>query len=92
MSKLTKKEITPSLFEIMFKDIVLGEAIRDVDGYFYFIFKKPMDGTWSPWVLRAIADMLDEMNKPWDDQINEYFKAEKAKENNRCDLSDGNDF
>lgn len=90
--KLHKNEITPSRFEISFNDIILGDAIRDVDGYFYFIFEQPVNGTWQAWTLRAIADVLDELNKAWDDQINAYFEAEKLKENLTTDFDNANDF
>ena len=80
MNKLTREQISGVLYKIKFNDIELGEAIMDVDGYFYFWYNKELTGFTQAWVLRAIADLLDEINKPWDEKINEYFEAEKARE------------
>lgn len=54
------------------KDI--GLVFRDVDGYYYW-WPENMDwsGSWPSHVLRDIADLLDELNKPWDDELKEYF-------------------
>ena len=73
-NKVYKKKVTKGKYLIKFNDNILGEAVMDVDGYFYLVFKNPTDGTWASWVLRAISDLLDELNKPWDDHITEYFK------------------
>ena len=48
----------------------------DVDGYFYFW--PTNDGCWSAYIMRSIADKLDEVNKKWDDQITEYFNKESG--------------
>jgi hypothetical protein len=36
----------------------------NLDGY---------QGSWSSYDLRVIADLLDDLNKPWDNQVKEYF-------------------
>lgn len=43
------------------------------DGFLYF-FPDDYCGGWQAWVLREIADKLDELNKPWEDHINETLK------------------
>jgi hypothetical protein len=50
------------------------------DGYKYYWVKGK--GALSASQLRAIADMLDELNKDWNDKVNEYFahEAEKARD------------
>lgn len=36
----------------------------------------PSKGGYLPsWFLRMIADKLDEINKPYDDQVKEYFAS-----------------
>lgn len=50
----------------------LGFAYLEVDGYYVFQFAKG-DGFWSEHGLRAIAGKLTEMNKAWNDKVNEYF-------------------
>jgi hypothetical protein len=52
---------------------LLGELFPLEDGYLYW-WPKPSYGAWSPWMLRAIADKIDELNKPWDDEVAEAMK------------------
>ncbi len=56
-------------YEVVFDNgVVLGVFLRDVDGYFYY-WPEKLSGAWEAHILRAIADKLDEINKPWDEQI-----------------------
>ena len=52
---------------------MIGELIMDVDGYFYF-WSTVKDGCWPSYILRYIADKLDEINKDWDNKIKEELK------------------
>lgn len=47
----------------------IGTFERDVDGFYYFWPLKDEGGCWSDYALRAIADKLTEINKPWADKI-----------------------
>lgn len=47
----------------------IGVFVMDVDGYYYYWPNRQKDGAWSPWMLRDVADKLDEVNKPWDDIV-----------------------
>lgn len=60
----------------------LGYFRLDIDGYYYFE-DIPNSGNWSSYALRQIADKLDEINKPYDDKVTEYFEDEKRKNNSR---------
>jgi hypothetical protein len=69
------------LIEIYFGDKHVGEFIRDVDGFYMYFPTKMTNGEiihigggFTEWFLRAIADLLDKVNKDWQDRINEYFK------------------
>lgn len=53
--------------------VLLGILYREVDGYFVFQ-PEPGGGAWSGHVLQAIADKIEELNKPWDLEIQEYFR------------------
>ena len=53
----------------------LGEAYQEVDGYFYFEPNRSNVGFWMPHILRAIADKLDEINKPWNDMVERDLEA-----------------
>ena len=47
---------------------LIGEFIRDVDGYFYFWSENNL-GAWPSYLLRDIADKMDELNKSWNEQL-----------------------
>jgi hypothetical protein len=59
--------------KVMIGERLIGHFIMDIDGYYYFDFKLE-NGIWTPMALRQVADLLDDINKPHDDGINEYFK------------------
>lgn len=48
------------------------DFVQDVDGYVYYS-PNGANGHLSAWMLRALADELDQRNAPWDAQINRYF-------------------
>jgi len=50
---------------VLFNDHPVGRAVQDVDGYYYY-WPNSNNGTLAAHDLRAIADALDEINKPWD--------------------------
>ena len=50
----------------------IGYIYMEVDGYWVFM-PKTGQGHWDSYSLRAIADKLDELNKPWDDKIKREF-------------------
>ena len=58
------------LIQCVNKDIMMGE-----DGYQLY-WPGHNSGAFSAWMLRAIADELDRVNKDWDDHIAEYFAKE----------------
>ncbi len=55
----------------------IGTFIVDVDGMFYFWDESNSYGSWSAYQLRAIADKLDEINKPFKEIVDEYFDQER---------------
>ena len=61
-----------------YKELVLKKVepniIQDIDGYFYFNLNGNMRGYFNSNQLRIIADRLDELNKPMEEKINNYFK------------------
>lgn len=60
--------------EVYFNTVYLGSFERDVDGYFHFWMNKINNGSWDSYSLKLIANKLDQINKRWNDNINEYFK------------------
>ena len=56
---------------------LMGTAEQEVDGYYYFYPDQTKRGFWAPFILRAIADKVDEINKPWNDMIEKDLAAFK---------------
>lgn len=52
-----------------YNGVYLGEFVTGDDGYLVYFPSKRNNGFWSSSAIRAIADKLDELNKPWDDVI-----------------------
>lgn len=52
-------------FAVFDNGVLLGDAVREVDGYFYFWFDRS-GGFLPAWVLREIAEFLDLINAEWD--------------------------
>lgn len=67
--KLKKKGKTILFY---FKKIELGNAYREVDGFYVFEFKQ-IQGCWSDYVLREIADILTDLNREYHKKINELL-------------------
>lgn len=61
-----------------FNEIYLGYAYQEIDGLYVFVFKASDEGSWSGYALRWIADKLDELNKDWNKNIEEYFAKTKS--------------
>jgi hypothetical protein len=74
--KLITEPINDHHHKVLFGERLIGYFIMDVDGYYYFDYVTTPNGLWTSYSLRMIADLLEEMNKPHDDKIKEYFKNE----------------
>ena len=72
--KLTTYRINNHHHKVLYGEKHIGYFIMDVDGYFYFDHITTNEGFWTSYSLRMIADLLDEMNKPYDDRLKDYFK------------------
>jgi hypothetical protein len=57
--------------------VKIGTILADVDGYEKF-YPENNGGYWEPFVLRAISDLVDELNEKWDQQIQEFFAGDTA--------------
>lgn len=51
-----------------------GDFITLEDGYVYFWPARDSLGAISAAELRVIADLLDEKNKPWDEEVRTYLE------------------
>jgi hypothetical protein len=65
-------------------NVEIGSFQLDSDGFYYLWFKDDMTGCWTSHSLRLIADKLDEVNKPFDDNVKEYFDQERRDREERA--------
>lgn len=79
MNPLDITKVSDYQYQLSFNGKVLGEAERDVDGFYYWWPNKDLQGCTSSWVMRAIADHLDALNKPYEDHLSEYFSENPPK-------------
>lgn len=67
-----KKHLRDDVYTIHYSNNhLLGEAMRDVDGY-YKLWMEPKGGLWDAEVLREISNILDNMNKEWHQEVMEF--------------------
>jgi len=86
MLKIEQKD---NIYEVVVEsnNKVIGYFIQDVDGYYYFAPNGYNEGgVWSDYILLEIGTKLKAINKPWNDQINEYFKEEEQQNRYGTDL------
>jgi len=53
----------------------LGLIYKEVDGFYVFNVRNN-NGFWDAYIMRLIADKLDEMNKDYADLVNKELKKE----------------
>jgi hypothetical protein len=69
-SKVRSEKVTESLYNLYFNGAFLGNAGKEIDGSFYFIPRPGgHNGVWAGYALRWVADCLDNLNRPWDEQV-----------------------
>jgi hypothetical protein len=74
MKQLTTEPMNETNHKVLFGDRLLGYFTMDIDGFYYFDFVTAPNGLWTSYSLRMVANLLEEMNKPHEDNIKEYFK------------------
>jgi hypothetical protein len=61
-----------------YNDVQLGTFYMEIDGFYvYDAIHRP--GFMPSYMLRALADKLDELNEPYEKQMKEYFESEATK-------------
>jgi len=48
---------------------VLGKAVMDVDGSYYFCFDCNLSGSWSSYNLKEISKILDKLNSDYEKNV-----------------------
>ena len=54
-------------------DKKIGEVFSKEDGFYDFWPDDALHGYWPAYMLRAIADLLDEMNEPYQKELDTFF-------------------
>ena len=52
----------------------IGTFELDESGFYNYWRNLKSDGAWQAWLLKAVADKLNEVNKPFNDSVKEYFE------------------
>lgn len=66
--------------------VYMGEVFALEDGFKYFWPEaKEVHGAWSADALRAIADLLDEINAPWMAELAEDFSPTEGVQHEETD-------
>lgn len=79
-TSLSLEKVSPTEYNVIYKNgIQIGEFLMKEDGYFDF-WPKLGGGYWPSYLLRELADQLDVINKPWEDDIRDYFNKHKEVE------------
>lgn len=79
-NRISLEKVSPAEYKVKgHNGVYIGDFLRKEDGYFDF-WPDLKGGFWPSYMLRALADKLDELNKPWDDDIKKYFSEQE--ENN----------
>lgn len=78
MSKLSYTKIN-TRYKISFNKADLGELEMLEDGFYHWFPGVSMsnNGCISSWILKDIYEKLEELNKGWNEVMNQYFKDEK---------------
>ena len=74
------QKLNKSYFVLADNGKEIGSFQLDIDGYYYFWENSELTGCWTGNNLREIAELLDEVNKPFDEQVKEYFTKLKEKQ------------
>jgi hypothetical protein len=70
--KLTTEPINKTKHKVIFNNKRhIGYFIMDIDGYYYFDSLIKSNGWWTSYSLRMVADLLDMMNKSYEDKLNQ---------------------
>jgi len=62
------------IYQISILDTVIGRAVMDVDGFYYFEFPETEVSYWSGWEFTILGKIMKKLNKPYEDELTEYFK------------------
>lgn len=56
-------------YKVKVINVEVGELFATEDGFYQFWPEKIKRGYWPAWLMRVIADKLDEINEPWEREL-----------------------
>lgn len=60
---------------VYYNNKLIGQVMRFEDGYYSFNFNRENNGWWSSYDLKLIAELLDDLNEPWNTEVKAYFDS-----------------
>lgn len=76
MYGITYKQISDSNYDIIFNDRIVGSLQLDIDGFFYLDIRPEDNGYYSAWVLKNIAEKLEELNSEWVEKLSKIGQGD----------------
>ena len=66
------KKLNSAIYDVIYENgVKLGHLLREVDGFFVWYPPHPSNGgAWNSHIIRNIANKLDELNKEWEEFVN----------------------
>ena len=80
---LKLEEVSTCHYQVYYDGAFLGEIYAEVDGFFVFSPELTNGGYWTAEVLRRIACELDDLNKPIQAELDQYFKQSQTTEKSK---------
>jgi len=71
------EKLNESYFVFADNNKEIGSFQLDIDGSYYFWNNSELTGCWTGNNLREIAQLLDDVNEPFNKQVIDYFELEK---------------
>lgn len=74
-SVISVEKVGPAAYNVTaYNGSSMGEFLMKEDGYYAF-WPDHREGYWPAYMLRALADKLDELNKEWDESTQQFFDS-----------------
>lgn len=67
-------------YNIVFNNRVVAEVLLDIDGYYYIYLTNGNGGAYQAEHFKEIGEMVIELNKPYEEELETYFKNQNTNE------------
>jgi flavorubredoxin len=66
----------PNVYDIKFNEQIHGCVVMNVDGFYKIVITG--SGMWEEHSFRRIADLVKELNRPYEEELKVYFDKQKS--------------